>query len=96
MTMHELFDGSDPDLIERRERVIAAAKEVFDYEFQPYTAGYLRIERFYTIAHKAGLERAAEICAEVGQKPSSLWGESGCWTHSAQVCAETVCEEVKK
>ena len=63
MTMHELFDGSDPDLIERRERVIAAAKEVFDYEFQPYTAGYLRIERFYTIAHKAGMERAAEIAA---------------------------------
>lgn len=73
MTMHELFDGSDPDLIERRERVIAAAKEVFDYEFQPYTAGYLRIERFYTIAHKAGLERAAEICAEESDNGEVLY-----------------------
>lgn len=74
-----------------RDEVIKAAREadcaIHDVE---------ELERLYALAFKAGMERAAGICSEVGQKPSSLWGESGCWTHSAQVCAETVCEEVKK
>lgn len=87
MTMHELFDGSDPDLIERRERVIAAAKEVFDYEFQPYTAGYLRIERFYAIAYKAGMERAAEICDGIGQQYHDAVSVK---------CAKAIREEAKK
>ena len=70
MTMHELFDGSDPDLIERRERVIAAAKEAGvtpggvtgDWTVL-WFAKEENIERFYAIAYNAGLERAAEIAA---------------------------------
>ena len=35
-------------------------------------------------------EACAVLCSEVGQQPSSLWHEHGCWTHAAQVCAESI------
>lgn len=35
-------------------------------------------------------EACAALCSEVGQQPSSLWHEHGCWTHAAQVCAESI------
>lgn len=39
---------------------------------------------------EAEREACAALCGEVGQQPSSLWHEHGCWTHAAQVCAESI------
>lgn len=43
-------------------------------------------------ATKIEREACATACSQVGQQPSSLWAEPGCWTHSAQVCAEKIME----
>lgn len=54
-----------------RDEAIAAAKEVgfciaeaaYPYTVKP-VASVEQLDRFYVIAHKAGMERAAEICKE--------------------------------
>ena len=56
--------------------------------------GFVRSEKELEEAFAAGAaaerEACAALCSEVGQQPSSLWHEHGCWTHAAQVCAESI------
>lgn len=46
-----------------------------------------QLEAFYHAARAEMAREAVEFCHQVGQQPSSLWQEPGCWTHSAECCA---------
>lgn len=55
-----------------QDKIIAAAREAGWSEVQlnlASPADHVRLERFYAIAYRAGMERAAEICDEV----APLW-----------------------
>ena len=60
------------------------------YVKRGFVSSEKELEEAFAAGAAAEREACAALCSEVGQQPSSLWHEHGCWTHAAQVCAESI------
>lgn len=73
--------------VELAKKYIYGKKFALDGRVTEYSFFPDNLEAFYHAARVEALREAVESCRQVGQQPSSLWQEPGCWTHSAEACA---------